>query len=90
MGIEVEDAVAHVWKGSSYAEQMKEMNNVTASGHYALLSACWYLDYISTAADWFDYYKCEPQVSSVFNSVLRMNEWRAETVTEYHIFLYVW
>uniref|UniRef100_A0A0M3IDG3 Beta-hexosaminidase n=1 Tax=Ascaris lumbricoides TaxID=6252 RepID=A0A0M3IDG3_ASCLU len=61
MGIEVEDAVAHVWKGSSYAEQMKEMNNVTASGHYALLSACWYLDYISTAADWFDYYKCEPQ-----------------------------
>uniref|UniRef100_A0A915A133 Beta-hexosaminidase n=1 Tax=Parascaris univalens TaxID=6257 RepID=A0A915A133_PARUN len=60
-GIKVEDMVAHVWEGSSYAAQMNEMNAVTASGNYALLSACWYLDYIITGADWLDYYKCDPQ-----------------------------
>ncbi|VDM39235.1 unnamed protein product [Toxocara canis] len=61
MDIELANAIAHVWKGGSTAEQMQEMADVTSKGHYALLSACWYLDYIHTAADWFDYYKCDPQ-----------------------------
>lgn len=37
-----------------------EMSRVTAKGYTTILSAPWYLDYISYAQDWQRYYKVEP------------------------------
>lgn len=42
------------------ADSGEEMRNVTAAGFSAILSAPWYLDYISYAQDWLKYYKVEP------------------------------
>lgn len=39
---------------------MNEMAKVTAAGHLAILSSCWYLNYISYGNDWRGYYKCDP------------------------------
>ncbi|XP_077527256.1 beta-hexosaminidase subunit beta-like [Haemaphysalis longicornis] len=50
------DTVVHVWK----EPQESELENVTSAGYQALLSACWYLDYIRIGSDWKDYYKCDP------------------------------
>ncbi|XP_014667374.1 PREDICTED: beta-hexosaminidase subunit alpha-like [Priapulus caudatus] len=51
------DTIVHVWKGG----YQRELAAVTAAGHDALLSSCWYLDGISTTADWKTYYACDPQ-----------------------------
>ncbi|KAM6902626.1 beta-hexosaminidase subunit beta isoform 2-T2 [Xenentodon cancila] len=51
------DTVVHVWmSGGSDAE----MNKVTTAGYTTVLSAPWYLDYISYGQDWQKYYKVEP------------------------------
>lgn len=47
----------HVWIGGRYND---EMSKVTTAGYPTLLSAPWYLDYISYAQDWQNYYKVEP------------------------------
>lgn len=47
----------HVWIGGGSNE---EMGKVTAAGYTTILSAPWYLDYISYAQDWQKYYKVEP------------------------------
>ncbi|XP_019741675.1 beta-hexosaminidase subunit beta isoform X2 [Hippocampus comes] len=58
-GVKLErDTVVHVWMGG--ADSGEEMRNVTAAGFSAILSAPWYLDYISYAQDWLKYYKVEP------------------------------
>lgn len=36
------------------------MYNVTNSGYQAILSSCWYLDYLSNGGDWQKYYLCDP------------------------------
>ena len=43
------DTVIDVWKGGNYKS---ELFNVTAAGLKTVLSACWYLNYISYGADW--------------------------------------
>lgn len=43
--------------GSGFSD---EMSRVTAKGYTTILSAPWYLDYISYAQDWQRYYKVEP------------------------------
>uniref|UniRef100_A0A3B4AWN6 Beta-hexosaminidase subunit beta n=1 Tax=Periophthalmus magnuspinnatus TaxID=409849 RepID=A0A3B4AWN6_9GOBI len=51
------DTVVHVWMGNRPQE---EMHKVTAAGYKTILSAPWYLDYISYGQDWQNYYKIEP------------------------------
>uniref|UniRef100_H3D7E1 Beta-hexosaminidase n=1 Tax=Tetraodon nigroviridis TaxID=99883 RepID=H3D7E1_TETNG len=51
------DTVVHVWIGGRYND---EMSKVTTAGYPTLLSAPWYLDYISYRQDWQNYYKVEP------------------------------
>ena len=48
--------MVEVWKNPF----TDDMANVTKLGYRTLLSACWYLDYISYGADWKTYYACEP------------------------------
>ncbi|VDN20850.1 unnamed protein product [Gongylonema pulchrum] len=52
--------VAHIWKSND------KLKYATENGYYAILSACWYLDYISASAEWITYYLCDPQVSNCF------------------------
>uniref|UniRef100_A0A7E4ZXK7 Beta-hexosaminidase n=1 Tax=Panagrellus redivivus TaxID=6233 RepID=A0A7E4ZXK7_PANRE len=68
-----EGSVAHVWKEfNSPADMGKTLSDITAKGHRAILSSCWYLNYIKYGADWgyVDekqtrargmYYECDPQ-----------------------------
>lgn len=46
-----------MWIGGGSNE---EMSRVTDAGYTTILSAPWYLDYISYAQDWQKYYKVEP------------------------------
>ncbi|KAL1275045.1 hypothetical protein QQF64_027859 [Cirrhinus molitorella] len=52
-----EDTVVEVWMGNNMEE---ELQNVTGAGFTTILSAPWYLDYISYGQDWQRYYKVEP------------------------------
>lgn len=48
--------IVQAWTGN----YEKELDLITKAGHKALLSTCWYLDYLETGGDWKKYYKCEP------------------------------
>ncbi|XP_056314038.1 beta-hexosaminidase subunit beta isoform X2 [Danio aesculapii] len=52
-----DDTVVEVWKGNDMKE---ELQNVTGAGFTTIVSAPWYLDYISYGQDWQRYYKVEP------------------------------
>lgn len=52
-----DDTVVEVWIGNKMEE---ELQNVTGAGFTTILSAPWYLDYISYGQDWQRYYKVEP------------------------------
>ncbi|NWV80971.1 HEXB hexosaminidase, partial [Dasyornis broadbenti] len=51
------DTVVQVWMANNYAH---ELSSVTGAGLTAVLSAPWYLDYISYGQDWKKYYSVEP------------------------------
>ncbi|NWH33265.1 HEXB hexosaminidase, partial [Chloropsis hardwickii] len=51
------DTVVQVWMANNYAH---ELSRVTGAGFTAVLSAPWYLDYISYGQDWKKYYSVEP------------------------------
>ncbi|NXC01457.1 HEXB hexosaminidase, partial [Orthonyx spaldingii] len=51
------DTVVQVWMANNYAH---ELSSVTGAGFTAVLSAPWYLDYISYGQDWKKYYSVEP------------------------------
>eukprot|EP00036_Acanthoecidae_sp_10tr_P009106 CAMPEP_0182916754 /NCGR_PEP_ID=MMETSP0105_2-20130417/1129_1 /TAXON_ID=81532 ORGANISM="Acanthoeca-like sp., Strain 10tr" /NCGR_SAMPLE_ID=MMETSP0105_2 /ASSEMBLY_ACC=CAM_ASM_000205 /LENGTH=532 /DNA_ID=CAMNT_0025053719 /DNA_START=29 /DNA_END=1627 /DNA_ORIENTATION=+ len=51
------DTVIDVWKGGNWQE---EIANVTRDGFHAVLSAPFYLNYISYGEDWPKYYTVEP------------------------------
>ncbi|KAM9518392.1 beta-hexosaminidase subunit beta-like isoform 1-T1 [Salvelinus alpinus] len=51
------DTVVHVWMGNKVEE---ELQKVTEAGFTTILSAPWYLDYISYGQDWQKYYRAEP------------------------------
>ena len=51
------DTVVHVWLGNNIAD---ELHKTTSAGYTTILSAPWYLDYISYGQDWQKYYKYEP------------------------------
>ncbi|GAV03539.1 hypothetical protein RvY_13942 [Ramazzottius varieornatus] len=53
--------IVHIWKDWKGTEWQPEMHSVTKAGYRAILSACWYLNYISYGADWQTYYRCDPQ-----------------------------
>ncbi|KAF0882439.1 HEXB hexosaminidase, partial [Crocuta crocuta] len=49
--------VVQVWKNQAYREELRE---VTAAGFPVILSAPWYLDWISYGQDWRNYYNVDP------------------------------
>ena len=51
------DTVIDVWKGANW---QSEMENVTKAGFHSVLSAPFYLNYISYGEDWPKYYSVEP------------------------------
>ncbi|PNF14159.1 Beta-hexosaminidase subunit beta [Cryptotermes secundus] len=51
-----QDTVVHIWKG----DMQKELAKVTAEGHPALVSQCWYLDHLESGGDWHKFYRCDP------------------------------
>jgi len=51
------DTVIDVWKGGNWQD---EMANVTSAGFHSVLSAPFYLNYISYGEDWPKYYAVDP------------------------------
>jgi len=60
-GVQVKgDTVVHVWMGNSQAEIDAEIDKITKRKLRAVLSTCWYLNYIKYGNNWEDYYACDP------------------------------
>jgi len=56
-GVKVnQDTVVNVWKG----DFNDTLDRVTKAGLKAILSSCWYLNYIHYGLDWPSYYACDP------------------------------
>lgn len=59
------DTVVHIWKSGA-----KELNSTTWLGLQTLYSTCWYLNRVSSGADWPTHYACDPQK---FNGIISQN-----------------
>lgn len=55
------DTVVHAWKGGSTAAGLAELQRVTAAGYRGILSAGFYLNYVSYGPTWETYYVADPQ-----------------------------
>jgi len=58
------DSLIEVWKDTYLDYSMDKWENyivpVAQKGYQIILSACWYLNYISYGQDWKRYYECDP------------------------------
>ncbi|XP_078670317.1 beta-hexosaminidase subunit beta-like [Branchiostoma floridae x Branchiostoma belcheri] len=58
------DTIIHVWQWNNSNFQgipyWDELPLVTDRGYQAILSSCWYLNFISYGRDWPEYYACDP------------------------------
>ncbi|XP_066249400.1 beta-hexosaminidase subunit alpha-like [Euwallacea similis] len=54
------ETIVHVWRDWSGNSWVETMYQVTKMGKTGLLSACWYLDHLTTGGDWQTFYECEP------------------------------
>ena len=61
-GVDInKEAIIHVWKSVGHPEGfLPELSRVTKAGYNAVLSSCWYLNYIKIE-DWPKYYNCDPR-----------------------------
>ncbi|KAK3527320.1 hypothetical protein QTP86_020249 [Hemibagrus guttatus] len=69
------DTVVEVWMNNQVEQ---ELQKVTGAGFNTILSAPWYLDYISYGQDWQKYYKVEPLSFDVC-AVLDQMDLKADT-----------
>ncbi|KAL7063546.1 hypothetical protein AAHC03_0931 [Spirometra sp. Aus1] len=51
------NVTVHVWIRTNWDA---ELRRITAAGHEAIFSACWYLNIIGYGEDWPQYYTCDP------------------------------
>ena len=64
------DTIVNVWKGAHNASDwQRELKAVAKAGYRAVLSAPWYLNYISYGQDWQTYYSTEPEAGSAEDSL---------------------
>lgn len=62
----LENTLVHVWKYiNDKPAYMAQLARVVNSGYNALLSSCWYLNYIDYAQDWIKFYQCDPREAPV-------------------------
>lgn len=55
------DTVIQVWKYiNDKPAYTAELNAVVRAGYRAVLSSCWYLNYIDYGQDWVKFYQCNP------------------------------
>jgi hexosaminidase len=60
------DVIVHVWKDiNNKPGYMEELAGVVKAGYPALLSSCWYLNYIDYGQDWIKFYQCDPRADPV-------------------------
>ncbi|XP_021371857.1 beta-hexosaminidase subunit beta-like isoform X2 [Mizuhopecten yessoensis] len=52
------DVLVEVWRNEQ--NWTNNMEEVIQRGYSAILSSCWYLNYISYGQDWRQYYSCDP------------------------------
>ncbi|XP_064478689.1 beta-hexosaminidase subunit beta-like isoform X3 [Ornithodoros turicata] len=59
-----EGTLVGVWKNSSLCAEVnnwrEHVSRTVRKGYQVVLSACWYLNYISYGEDWKRYYQCDP------------------------------
>lgn len=55
------DTIVQVWKYiNDKPAYTAELNAVVRAGYKAILSSCWYLNYIDYGQDWVKFYQCDP------------------------------
>lgn len=54
------DTIVEIWKDHPGKPWTDSMNSISEYGNPLILSACWYLNYISYGQDWEKYYNCDP------------------------------
>lgn len=60
------DSIVHVWKYiNDRPAYMAELAYVVDAGYSAILSSCWYLNYIDYGQDWVKFYTCDPTSTPV-------------------------
>lgn len=91
-GVELPNkTIVHVWKGDGYTVLKKTI----AAGKPALLSSCWYLDYLKTGGDWDKFYECDPHNVNATEEELELIlggeacMW-SESVNKYNFMSRVW